>query len=422
MKFLPSNTHDDFLRLCALSTTGELTSEEEIELTEHLRHCATCKAALIEFEQVVASLLPAIAAESAPEMQDASESDDWSIENAEKALLQAVEQHHEDKAETDFLRSKSQHTNRIRAFAAILAIGATIGTAAYYAHHQAINEATLRKSPEIPVQPRSVLQKPGSSLVAVHPQESASNNTAVEVAELRRRLLHEQSRNAALQNELAQTQDQMNQRVEALGDAVRDRDQLRQQAALDLAEKTALKNKLVSLETTAPDNTDRVKALEAQVTVLNALAEEKDKAIAQEAELLQHDREIRNLMGARNLYIAEIYDVSKTGSTQKPFGRVFYTRDKSLVFYGFDLDQQSHVKTTSVFQAWGRKDAEHDVSLGILYQDDASHNRWVLKFNDAATLAHLDAVFVTIEPSGGSPKPSSKPLLFTYLKLPANHP
>jgi len=37
-------------------------------------------------------------------------------------------------------------------------------------------------------------------------------------------------------------------------------------------------------------------------------------------------------------------------------------------------------------------------------------------------LAQIDAVFVTIEPNGGSHKPSSKPLLFAYLKVNPNHP
>jgi hypothetical protein len=160
------------------------------------------------------------------------------------------------------------------------------------------------------------------------------------------------------------------------------------------------------------------------VNDLTQALQEKDQEIAKEQELLQHDRDIRNLIGARDLYIAEIYDVAKTGDTQKPFGRVFYTKDKSLIFYGYDLDQQPDIKSASTFQAWGRRkaDPQRDVSLGILYLDDSGKKRWVLKFNDSTTLAQLDAVFVTVEPSGGSTKPSGKPLLFTYLRINPNHP
>jgi hypothetical protein len=46
----------------------------------------------------------------------------------------------------------------------------------------------------------------------------------------------------------------------------------------------------------------------------------------------------------------------------------------------------------------------------------------VLKFNDVETISQIDAVFVTVEPKGGSAKPSGKPLLFTYLRLDPNHP
>ena len=45
-------------------------------------------------------------------------------------------------------------------------------------------------------------------------------------------------------------------------------------------------------------------------------------------------------MGARDLYVAEVYDVERTGETRKPYGRVFYTKGKSLIFYAYDLDQE----------------------------------------------------------------------------------
>jgi hypothetical protein len=86
---------------------------------------------------------------------------------------------------------------------------------------------------------------------------------------------------------------------------------------------------------------------------------------ADSRELLDRDRDIRNLIGARNLDIAEIYDVGQSGDTQKPFGRVFYTKDKSLIFDGYDLDQQPGIKKAAAFQAWGGRgaDRQHAVSL-----------------------------------------------------------
>ena len=60
--------------------------------------------------------------------------------------------------------------------------------------------------------------------------------------------------------------------------------------------------------------------------------------------------------------------------------------------------------------------------LGILFQDNASRKRWVVKSNDPKTLEQIDAVFVTVEPNGGSAHPSGKPFLFAYLKVDPNHP
>ena|GEM_PF-6092069 len=37
-------------------------------------------------------------------------------------------------------------------------------------------------------------------------------------------------------------------------------------------------------------------------------------------------------IGARNLYIADIMDVNESGESRRPFGRVFYTKTKSLIF------------------------------------------------------------------------------------------
>ena len=129
-------------------------------------------------------------------------------------------------------------------------------------------------------------------------------------------------------------------------------------------------------------------------------------------------------MGARDLYIAEVYDVARTGKTQKPYGRVFYTRGKSLIFYAYDLDQEKEAKKANTFQAWGRRgpDQQHAVNLGIFYEDNASRKRWILKCDDPKTLAQIDGVFVTVEPNGGSHKPSGKSLLFAYLRIDPNHP
>ena len=178
------------------------------------------------------------------------------------------------------------------------------------------------------------------------------------------------------------------------------------------------------------ENAREAAALEAKVNELTQLAmareqalDQRDAEVARGQELLDHDRDIRELMGARELYMADVHDVSGKG-TAKTYGRIFYTKGKSLIFYAFDLDAQPSVQNAKSFQAWGRKGAgkEQARSLGIFYEDNASKKRWVLKADDPKTLEDIDAVFVTVEPHGGSQHPSGKQLLFASLRISPNHP
>ncbi len=178
------------------------------------------------------------------------------------------------------------------------------------------------------------------------------------------------------------------------------------------------------------ENARQALALEAKVNDLTQLVRAREQALDQKEvevakgqELLQHDRDIRELMGARELYMADVHDVSGKG-TDKTYGRVFYTKGKRLIFYAFDLDAQPGMQNASTFQAWGRKgpDKQQARSLGIFYEDNVSKKRWVLKADDPKSLEEIDAVFVTVEPQGGSPHPSGKQLLFAYLRVSPNHP
>jgi hypothetical protein len=207
-------------------------------------------------------------------------------------------------------------------------------------------------------------------------------------------------------------------------DLIQERGELAQK--LDSAETSsqALRGEMDTLTEKSGDDANRFKASEAKINDLTRLLQQRETDLDQQDQLLAHDRDIRELMGARDLYIAEVYDVAGTGETKKPYGRVFYTRGKSLIFYAYDLDQQTELKRASAFQAWGRRgpDRQQSVNLGIFYEDNASRKRWILKCDDPKTLAQIDAVFVTVEPNGGSHKPSSRPLLFAYLKVNPNHP
>ncbi len=61
--FKGGGTHEEFLALCALSTSGELSDSEHRKLQEHLLQCDECRDAKQLFEEVVDEVMPAIAAD-----------------------------------------------------------------------------------------------------------------------------------------------------------------------------------------------------------------------------------------------------------------------------------------------------------------------------------------------------------------------
>jgi hypothetical protein len=187
------------------------------------------------------------------------------------------------------------------------------------------------------------------------------------------------------------------------------------------------KTELAGLRSERDKTLQQSSALESKIADLSATNRDQERRLKDAEQYLVSDRDIRELMGARKLYIADVFDVDGSSRTKKPFGRVFYTQGKSLIFYAFDLDREPGVVNASTFQVWGQREAPQGeqplpMNLGILYMDNESNRRWVLRFDDPKQLAEIDAVFVTIEPRGGSHKPTSKPFLYALLRKEVNHP
>jgi len=189
----------------------------------------------------------------------------------------------------------------------------------------------------------------------------------------------------------------------------------------------AVQAELVALRTDRDKASLRLASLEVQVSKLSTANRDLQSKLESASQFLSSDRDIRELMGARNLYIADVFDVDSGSRTRKPFGRIFYTQGKLLIFYAFDLDRQPGLRNTSAFQAWGQRETPkgetaQPVNLGILYMDNETNRRWALRCDDPQELAEIDAVFVTVEPHGGSQKPTGEPLLYAMLRKEANHP
>jgi anti-sigma factor RsiW len=437
---LPSGPHDEFLELCAVSTSGQLTEEEQNRLKEHLAVCPACREALREYESIVNDAIPAIGAELSPEIDPGP---GFSQSRAEKAFFDRFAKEEEQQAPGAEKKNVPSAFRRVlpiapestwrhvwMLYAAGIFLFVTLCFSAYWVGVRHGTDVAKATPPASTTQAASANDSAASLEEqlsdAAHEGELARAQIAQRdqaLADLRRQL---QQQSAEIRR-MKEAQDKLEATVQSdqagEEDLVQQRTELSQKLEAAQAQSQSLQQQVNSLSQQSTTEISQAKALGAKVEDLTRLLDDREKTLNQQDELLAHDRDIREVMGARNLYIAEVYDTDEKGATRKPYGRVFYTKEKSLIFYAYDLDQQ-HSKAGQTFQAWGRRgpDFKEAVNLGIFYEDNASKKRWVLKSEDPKTLAQIDAVFVTVEPHGGSDKPSGKPLLFAYLRVNPNHP
>ena len=427
--------HDEFLELCAISTSGQLTEAEHKRLQEHLAVCPSCREAKQQYEAVVSKAIPALA----PDSENIESDPSWSQDQVEAALFERLA--HEEESGTDRGRGKgedvlaglgavlppgSQATwrNVWVLYAAGIVLFIALGVCAY---RVGIHRGTKMAVAMPPAGERNQFALEQQVSDAGHERavlRAQVEERGKEIAALRRQLEQQSADMGRVRSAQEKLANDLRSGETSRQEAVRERSDLAQRLEAAQAKAQGLQERLDSLERQSAQDKQLATTLEARVNELNRQLHDRDAALSQREDLLAYDRDIRELMGARDLYIAEVYDVARDGKTKKPYGRVFYTKGKSLIFYAYDLDQQTEVKNASTFQVWGRRgpDRQQAFNLGIFYEDNAAKKRWVLKCADAKTLAQIDAVFVTVEPRGGSQKPSSKPLLFAYLRVDPNHP
>jgi hypothetical protein len=439
---LQQTSHDLFRELCALATTGTLTDKEWNELKSHLSQCKECSDLLPKYREIARSGMPLLISEESVGDHDGQES--WTPELAKNELFSriargeqvgwtrdtAVPIHHSERRGfwTRF-QIPSWHVG-LRYAVSFALIAVVVGSV--YRFGISKGQQVARSNVQSSVTEASVLQQQMETLkqekASVDEQVSARNSQIEELSKqveistsnLARWKAQQKLAESDLQQESAELSEARSQNTSVVAerDAIAGR---LQDAESSLA---SLKTTLNNLREDRTNELLHTASLEDRIADLSGRLKNQNTMSTQDAQLLASDRDIRELMGARDLYIADVFDVDPNGRTEKSFGRVFYTRRKSLIFYAFDLDKQRGVRNASAFQAWGRRGL-HDtspVNMGIFYLDNETNRRWVLKFDDPDTLAKIDTVFVTVEPKGGSQEPRGKPFLVASLTSQPNHP
>lgn len=410
---MTSNVHDAFDHFCVLQALGLLSPSEERMFTEHLNDCPQCQCAVEEYKPLKeegvgdAAMLPG----PLPRTESGR-----SLHLKERMFFRARAAGIPLKLPV-FLLLREAVKSRFFQATAVLALLVILGLAAFsWQENLAVSQAQ---------------------------EKTVRLTKAVEETHLRIGQLQVETEKAYDQvRQLAAERDQHGQLYEEI--VARERllranlAALEEQYAAEMSASSALTvqleraaNELSLLEGTTK-NQDQIIArqqnalagaqarLSQQRESVNGLSAELRKykrLYDYSAELLAASRDIRDLIGAKDLRVVDVMDVPGTPATATSLGRMFIADQRVLVFYAFDLPEAKQVLASAKsYQAWGYNSNEGRgyTSLGLFYQDNNNH-RWVLHFEDPEIIKEINAVFVTVEPPGGSRRPSGQQLLYAMI-------
>jgi hypothetical protein len=404
-------THDHFEQLCAAAVTGQIKHNEELDLQKHLETCANCRDFVGDLRGVIG---PAI------------------LECAEKRLTvklpNGAEERFIAKAHSDGIplgkkkrplqagRSKNHWGIALAAVAALIALLGIL----VYTKHLAEERRPPKRTTEV-IQPQ-----------AIPVDNREAEDLRRESADLKVKLQTLQSQAEAVDSRLASYQDaltisdtrraEMSSRINALETANGDLHKRLDDRNAQLAQLSGNVERLTSLKQ-ANDI-----AVQTEESELNALREKVGLLTSQlqESEQLSRAANLaKDLIVARNLHIVDVNEADENGREQKPFGRIFYTEGKKLVFYAYDLTDSRQLHAKISFYVWGEKLGSNQPikTLGVFHDDNKNEGRWVLTFDDQEVLAQIDSVFVTAETDK---RPASQPgrrkILYAFLGNKPNHP
>ena len=419
------SAHESFEQLCALAIAGDLEPEEFRQLCEHLYECAQCRAAYRDFHAIIERGFPVIEPPNAARGWRPR----WGMRKrfARRAAREGISI--KPSARSTFIWRRLAPA----AFAALLIIG-LLGYGSYL--YRSIQIRQREAADRIAALSRTVADlerrlTEGSASRPVPATVDTQPRSESRETELQKQLsLLRNDYDAALASRSG-----LEERVTALSaelEGIRENSQTaggeveRLRRSLNDSESTLARanRELESLRTAQATDAATIAQQRARLNELTATVREQGATISRERQLLAVGKDIRDLMGARNLRIVDVQDNGTAGKVRPLAGRVFYTQGKSLIFYAYDLQNRGNVSRVD-FQVWGKREGRSQPprSLGILYIDEPAQNRWMLKFENPDVLAQIDQVFVTVEPQGGSAQPTGKQFLTAaFLNETPNHP
>jgi hypothetical protein len=406
--------HEHYEELCALLPIGQLSAEEYQELAVHLRACPSCRHVTDDFS-VILDKMPVDETDVDEKTLAALQSDSYRERFLKRAIGEGV----------PFSRSVMKSKSRVRKWswphlrlvpsfavaAAVVIVMLSIQVARLSRESVQINERQIARivpatSPTANNQSAQLISQLEAKVTALQSQIVEQQNG---ISDLTERLTASRGSSELANQQLARATEQLMRLQNEANDT-------RRALVSTNAELEGLRSQKDGLDATLVAQQIRINDLVAEVSEKEALRE-------RERQLTAVAKDVRELMGERNLHILDVSDVDGNGRSKKPFGRVFLAEGKSLIFYAFDLGDRGNPAKVS-FQAWGQLEGRNTTAknLGVFYVDDHAQKRWVLKVTDPEKLTAINSLFVTVERLGGADKPTGRKLLYAYLDTQPNHP
>jgi Anti-sigma-K factor rskA len=413
------NDHSRYVELAALAAGGHLSEEDLNELHRHTETCTDCKNASVELRELVRLHLPLTQSHLRQHINTMMNRPDPGARERfiRRASLEGITFSPE-------VKSHAPARGRPLSFAAagagvFLAIVIAVLYGSQHLNHRS-RQADARDATQARQQLDPLTQQNSSLNATISRLEQRLAEQQRETENLRAQVttLTVAANNSNYDNEQirAEATRSVSNSAQSVADA---------EAQQKVQEKLFADTRAELARLTQARALDQATIVADQVR-LNELSEQIKTAktnIDMQRQLATAGRDVRDLMGARQLHVVDVRDTDPNGKAGKAFGRVFLTEGKSLIFYAFDLNDAKKIDAKQTFQVWGQQEGKTGSprSLGFLYVDDKAQRRWALKTDDPMTIKEIDSVFVTVEPPGGAKKPSGQHLLYANLGE-ANHP
>jgi hypothetical protein len=399
--------HDRFEEFASLAAIGELSPEEREEFLRHQKTCPQCREIVAE----TGSLASIAFLAGAPKEEDTA------VEGERHRRLREGIARSLPAVVPVSLIERYKHLAAAGVAAAFL-LGAGVGAAVGLSRQPSVGVA---RSP-VAIASSAKAETPDSAI-----GEDESTRLQTVVAELQKLVEQTSGENQALRDKLTLSDQHTTELETRLNEVEKQFSAQSQDVVQAHNDLSAARSELSQAKDSLSASQGKIESLQFALTDKDARLTEVSASVDRERQMLSQGREIRDIMGARDLHIVDVIDRDGKGRARKAFGRAFYTQGKSLIFYAFDLPAKNTADGKFVYAAWGsnsnKLNSKAAHSLGIFYNDDQTQHRWAMKFDDPKLLEEIDTVFVTLEPADRSfTTPTGKPILEAYFGTPPNHP